>query len=79
MSEPKSTLECGDSSPLLLAAIRRGAIRTADKSAVEKAGASSRSPKIVVRNLERFVRVRGNEITRDVWYERGGSLSRNNP
>ena len=33
--------ECGDSSPLLLAATRRGESSTADKSAVAKAGASA--------------------------------------
>ena len=38
-------LDCGDSSPLLLAATRRGEEPTADESAVEKAGASSRTPK----------------------------------
>ena len=37
-------LECGDSSPLLLAATRRGA-STDDESAVERAGASSRTSK----------------------------------
>ena len=37
-------LECGDSSPLLLAATRRGE-PAADESAVEEAGASSRTPK----------------------------------
>jgi hypothetical protein len=36
--------ECGGSSPLLLAATRRGESATADESAVEKAGASSRTP-----------------------------------
>jgi hypothetical protein len=37
--------ECGESSPLLPAATGRGAWRTADESALEKAGASSRTPK----------------------------------
>ena len=38
-------LECGGLSPLLLAATRRGEEWTADESAVEKAGTSSRTPK----------------------------------
>jgi hypothetical protein len=38
-------LECGDSSPLLYATTGRGVRHTADESAVEKAGASSRTPK----------------------------------
>ena len=38
--------ECGDSSPLLLAATRRGESSTADKSAAGKAAASYRTPKI---------------------------------
>ena len=38
--------ECGDLSPLFLAATRRGESSTADKSADGKAGASSRTPKI---------------------------------
>jgi hypothetical protein len=42
---PKSILECGDLSPLSLAATRRGDPPTADESAAEKAGASSRTPK----------------------------------
>jgi hypothetical protein len=37
--------ECGDSSPLSLAATRCGEKPTADESAEEKAGASSRTPK----------------------------------
>jgi len=36
--------ECGDSSPPLLAATRRGESPPADESAVEKVGASSRTP-----------------------------------
>ena len=43
---PTEILECGDLSPLWLAATRRGATRTADESAAEKAGASSRTPKM---------------------------------
>jgi hypothetical protein len=42
-------LECGpsvDGSPLWLAATRRGESPTTDESAVEKAGASSRTPKL---------------------------------
>jgi hypothetical protein len=39
-------LECGDSSPLSIAATRRGQSPSADSSAVEKAGASSRTPKL---------------------------------
>ena len=39
-------LECGDESPLLLAGTRRGE-SSADESAVERAGASSRTPKFV--------------------------------
>ena len=45
--DTKRRLECGDSSSLLLAATRRGE-STADESAVEKAGASSRTPKLVI-------------------------------
>jgi hypothetical protein len=37
--------ECGGSTPLLLAATSRGEGPTADESAVEKAGPSSRTPK----------------------------------
>ena len=40
--------ECGDESPLLLAATRRGESSTTDKSAVAKAVASSRTPKIAI-------------------------------
>jgi hypothetical protein len=40
-----SVSECGDSSPLSLAATRRGVSQTADESAVEKAGPISRTPK----------------------------------
>jgi len=39
-------LECGDTSPLLPAATRHGASPHADESAVEKAGPSSRTPKL---------------------------------
>jgi hypothetical protein len=38
-------LECGDLSPLSLAATRRGEAQTADESAVEKAATSRRTPK----------------------------------
>jgi len=38
-------LECGDSSPLSLAATGRGEQHTADESAAEKAGPSSRTTK----------------------------------
>ena len=38
-------MECGDESPLSIAATRRGESPTADESAVEKAGASCRTPK----------------------------------
>ena len=48
MSLRNGLSECGDSSPLLFAATRRGESSTADKSAVGKAGASSRTPKIAV-------------------------------
>jgi len=39
------SLEGGDSSPLSLAATRRGQSPSADESALEEAGASSRTPK----------------------------------
>jgi hypothetical protein len=39
------SLECGDSSPLSIAATGRGKSPSADESALEKAGASSRTPK----------------------------------
>src|SRR5208283_2105078 len=42
---PAPVSECGDSSPLSLAATRCGDTATADESAAEKAGASSRTPK----------------------------------
>jgi len=51
--------ECGDSSPLLLAATRRGEEPTADKSAVEKAGASSRTPKLGIMRPHKLLAVAG--------------------
>jgi len=48
VQSPTQISECGDSSPLWLAATRRGAIRTADESVVEKVGASSRTPKLSI-------------------------------
>ena len=60
--------ECGDSSPLLLAATRRGESSTADKSAVGKAGASSRTPKIAAARPYRFFGVTAAAIARKAAY-----------
>ena len=60
--------ECGDSSPLLLAATRRGESSTADKSAVGKAGASSRTPKIAVARPYRLFGVTAGGIARKAAY-----------
>ena len=57
--------ECGDSSPLLPAATRRGESSTADKSAVAKAGASSRTPKIAVAPPYRLFGVKAGGIARN--------------
>ena len=63
--------ECGDSSPLLLAATRRGESPTADKSAVGKAGASSRTPKISVARPYRLFGVTAGGIVRKAAYRPG--------
>src|ERR1700722_3248670 len=60
--------ECGDSSPLLLAATCRGESSTADKSAVGKAGASSRTPKIAVARPYRLFGVTAGIIARKAAY-----------
>src|ERR1700721_398617 len=60
--------ECGDSSPVLLAATRPGESTTADKSAVGKAGASSRTPKIAVARPHRLFGVTACGIAREAAY-----------
>ena len=51
--------ECGDSSPLLLAATRRGESPTGDESEVERAGASSRTPKLAIMHSHKLFALAG--------------------
>jgi adenine-specific DNA-methyltransferase len=60
----RKLLECGDSSPLSAAATSRGDSQTADKSAAEKAGASSRTPNSTPNNIP------NNDIKKGFVYKR---------